>query len=243
MFRKGVTAVFLVMISGAAIAQTASEEPGEEESPWSGSASLGFLSTSGNTETTSYNTAFAIAYTTNRWTHAFDAAANGADESKTTTAEAYQADWKSSYDISEHNYLFGLISWRKDRFSGVNQQLSESLGFGRRIIDTPVHLLTGEIGAGHRSSDFSDNTSDSGVIGRIGLDYTWTFTETSNFQQNVSVESGSDNTFIESVSAVRAKLLGDLAIVLSYTVRHNTDVPIGSQKTDKLTAISLELAF
>ena len=49
--------------------------------------------------------------------------------------------------------------------------------------------------------------------------------------------------YIESVSAVRAKLLGDFAIVFSYTVRHNTDVPVGSDKTDKLTAISLELAF
>ncbi len=26
-------------------------------------------------------------------------------------------------------------------------------------------------------------------------------------------------------------------------VRHNTDVPVGSEKTDKFTAISLELAF
>lgn len=242
MFRNGIAVVFLVLFSGAANAQAAGAGP-EEESPWSGSASLGFLSTSGNTETTSYNTSFNIAYTKNKWTHAFDAAANGADESKSTTAEAYQAGWKSSYDVSEHNYLFGLVSWRKDRFSGVNQQLSESVGFGRRIIDTPAHLLSGEIGAGHRSSDFSDSTSESSVIARLGLDYQWTFTETSNFQQTVSVESGSDNTFIESVSAVRARLLGDFAIVLSYTVRHNTDVPVGSQKTDKLSAISLELAF
>jgi putative salt-induced outer membrane protein len=231
------------MISGVANAQAAGAGPEEEESPWSGSASLGFLSTSGNTETTSYKTAFGIAYTKNKWTHAFDAAANGADESKTTTAEAYQADWKSSYDFSEHNYLFGLISWRKDRFSGVNQQLSETLGFGRRVIETPAHVLNAEVGAGHRSSDLSDNTSESSVIGRLGLDYTWTFTETSNFRQTVSVEAGSDNTYIESVSAVRASVLGDLGLVLSYTVRHNTDVPIGSQKTDKLTAISLEYAF
>ena len=68
-------------------------------------------------------------------------------------------------------------------------------------------------------------------------------TLTSNFEQNISVESGSDNTYTESVSAVRAKLLGDFAIVLSYTVRHNTDVPVGNEKTDKFTAISLELAF
>jgi putative salt-induced outer membrane protein YdiY len=70
--------------------------PAEEEGPWEGTASLGFLSTSGNTDTTSYNTAFEISYAKDKWTHTFDAAANGADESDTTTAEAYQAGWKTA---------------------------------------------------------------------------------------------------------------------------------------------------
>lgn len=241
MFRNTALAAILILFSGTAYSQAGG--PAAEESPWSGSASLGLLSTSGNTNTTSYNTSFGISYTKNKWTHVIDAAANGADESDTVTAEAYQADWKSSYDWSEHNYLFGLVGWRKDRFSGVNEQLSESIGYGRRIINTPAHILSAEVGAGYRDADLSDNTSESGAIGRLGLDYKWTFSETANFEQKIAVEAGSDNTYIESISAVRAKLLGDFAIVFSYTVRHNTDVPLGSEKTDKLTAVSLELAF
>ncbi len=189
MLRHGVLVVVSILFSGAAHSQAGS--PPVEESPWSGSASLGFLSTSGNTNTTSYNTSFDISYAINKWTHAVNAAANGADESEMVTAEAYQADWKSSYDFREHDYLFGLVAWRKDRFSGVNEQLSESIGYGRRIIDTPAHLLNAEIGAGYLLNNE----------------------------------------------------MGDFAIVFSYTVRHNTDVPLGSEKTDKLKAISLELAF
>ncbi len=241
MFWNAVLAAILILFSSAAYSQAGS--PAAEESPWSGSVSLGFLSTSGNTNTTSYNTSFGILFAKNKWTHALDAAANGADESDAVTAEAYKADWKSSYKFSENNYLFGLIAWRKDRFSGVTEQMSESIGYGRRIIDTPAHLLNAEIGAGYRNADLSDNTSESGAIARLGLDYKWTFSESSNFEQTIAVEAGSDNTYIESVSAVRAKLLGDFAIVFSYTVRHNTDVPLGSEKTDKFTAISLELAF
>lgn len=241
MFRRSVLIMFLVLSPGLAFSQAG--EPAAEESPWSGKASLGFLSTSGNTDTTSYNTAFEVSYAVNAWTHTLKAAANGAEESGTTTAEAYQAGWKSAYDIGEHSYLFGQVNWRKDRFAGVDQQLSESIGYGRRIIDTPVHLLSAEIGAGHTKLDFADMTSSSTAILTLGADYKWTFSETSNFEQNIDVESGSDNTYIESVSAVRARLLGDLAIVLSYTVKHNTDVPVGSEKTDKLTAVSLEYAF
>ena len=241
MFRNSALAVIFILSSGSAYSQAGA--PVEEESPWAGSASLGFLSTSGNTETTSYNGAFEISYTKDLWKHTLNAAANGADESDTTTAEAYQAGWKSDYNFSETSFLFGQLNWRNDRFSGVDQQTSAAAGYGRRLIDTPAHLLSAEVGAGYRSLDFADNTSGDGAIVTLGMDYKWTFNETSNFDQGISVESGSDNTFIESVSAVRARLLGDFAIVFSYTVRHNTDVPVGSQKTDKLTAISLEYAF
>jgi len=241
MFRNGVLLVTLILFSGVAWSQAGSAP--EEEGPWSGNASLGFLSTSGNTDSTSYNSAFEVSYARNKWTHTFGGAALGAEQTDVSTSEAYAADWKSAYDFSEHNYVFGVVNWRKDRFSGVDEQLSEAIGYGRRIINTPAHLLSAEIGAGHRSADLSDGTSESGVIGTLGMDYVWTFSETSNFEQNISVEKGSDNTFIESVSAVRAKLLSDFAIVFSYTLRNNSDVPVGSVNTDKFTAISIEYAF
>jgi putative salt-induced outer membrane protein len=241
MYRSGVLAAIFILSSGTAYSQ--GESPAEEEGPWAGSASLGFLSTSGNTDTTSYNTAFEVSYTKDSWKHTLDGAANGADDSGSTTAEAYQAGWKSDYNFSETSYVFGQVNWRKDRFSGVDQQTSGAAGYGRRLIDTPVHLLSAEIGAGYRMLDFADDKSGDSAIVTLGMDYKWTFSETSSFAQGISVESGSDNTFIESVSAVRARLLGDFAIVLSYTVRHNTDVPVGSEKTDKLTAVSLEYAF
>jgi len=239
MLRKSLIATLALMISTAVVAQ----EEVEEESPWKGAVSLGYLSTSGNTETTSYNTKLSVGYEEDRWKHAFSAAANGAIESEATTAEAYKAGWKSEYTFSDHNFLFGTVDWRKDRFSGVDQQITEAVGYGRRVIDTEKHLLSIGLGVGHRQADLADGTSESGVIARGSVDYNWIFSETAGFDQNVVVESGSDNTYIESVSAVRARLIGDLALVLSYTVKHNTDVPVGSEKTDTFTAISIEYAF
>lgn len=240
MLRYGLQALLLLSFANAAFAQG---EAAEDEGPWSGAASLGYLSTAGNTDTKSYNLKFAIDYAQDSWEHGLRGSANGADEGQQATAEAYQLGWKSKYNFTEHDYLFGTADWRKDRFSGVDQQLTEALGYGRRLIDTPSHMLNAEIGVGHRSADLSDGTSESGAIGRGAIDYTWTLTETSAFEQDVVVESGADNTYIESVSALRAKLLGDFAMVLSYTIKHNTDVPIGNENTDRLTAVSIEYAF
>ena len=215
----------------------------EEEGPWSGTTSLGYLATTGNTENKSYNAAAEISYARNKWTHTANASAIGAAESDTTTAEAYHAGWKSEYAFSEHDFLFGLIDWRKDRFSGFDEQLSGTLGYGRRLINSERHALSATAGLGYRTSDLSDGTSESSAIGRGGLEYKWTFSETSNFQQTLVVEAGSENNFYESVSAVRARLVGELALVVSYTVRHNSDVPVGNENTDTFSAISLEYAF
>lgn len=241
MLRKTVLAMFAMSLMSASIAQEETEA--EEESPWSGAFSLGYLSTSGNTETTSYNTKLGVGYVSGGWKHSLSAAANGADESEQTTAEAYQAGWKSEYNFTEHDFVFGTVDWRKDRFSGVDQQLTESIGYGRRLISNERHLLSVGLGVGHRSADLADGTSESGVIGRGSIDYNWIWSETAGFDQNVIVESGSDNTYVESISAVRARLMGNFALVLSYTVKHNTDVPVGSENTDRLSAISIEYAF
>jgi putative salt-induced outer membrane protein len=241
MLRKCIFAVIALLVSGLVFAQA--QPAAVEESPWSGAASFGYLSTAGNTETTSYNTKFAVGYTSGDWEHAFSASAHGSDEAGITKAEAYQAGWQSDYNLTERDFLFGTVDWRKDRFSGVDQQLSETIGYGRRLLDTPKHSLDVGLGIGHRQADLADGTSESGAIGRGNLDYVWTFSETAGFDQKIVVESGADNTYIESVSAVRAKLLGDFALVFSYTIKQNSDVPVGSEKTDKLTAISIEYAF
>lgn len=238
MLRKAVLAAAILFPTHAAMAQGA-----EPEGPWSGALSLGYLSTSGNTETTSYSTKFGIGYETGDWIHALSASANGAGEANQTTAEAYNVGWKSEYSLNEKDFLFGTVDWRKDRFSGVDQQLTEAVGYGRHLIDTPVHQLSAGLGVGHRSADLSDGTSESGIVGRGNIDYEWIFSETAGFNQAIVVESGADNTYMESISALRARLLGDFALVLSYTIKRNTDVPVGSEKTDTISAVSIEYAF
>ena len=240
MLRRGILALAFFVLSGAVYAQGEAEE---EEGPWSGTASVGYLSTSGNTETTSYNTKVGVVYTVNDWEHGLNLSGNGAEDTGETTAEAYQAGWRSAYQFAEHNFIFGTVDWRKDRFAGVVEQMSYALNYGRRVINTPNHILGLGLGAGYRDSDRADGTSEGNAIARGSLDYNWIFSETSGFDQNIIVESGSDNTFIESVSAVRANLLGELALVVSYTIRHNTDVPVGTEETDTISAISLEYAF
>ncbi len=38
-------------------------------------------------------------------------------------------------------------------------------------------------------------------------------------------------------------ILGNISIVVSYTIKTNSDVPAGTVNTDTLTAVALEYAF
>jgi putative salt-induced outer membrane protein len=222
---------------------TLAQDKEEPEGPWSGKASVGYLATSGNTDNSTLNSAFEVGYTIEKWAHIFTASAINATENDVTTAEAYDAGWKSERRITDHDFLFVRLDWRKDRFGGFDTQFSQTVGYGRRLIDMDSHKLNAELGIGARQSEAQDGTSDSETILRGGLDYRWKLSETAEFRQDLIVESGGENTYLESVTALKARLLGELALVASYTIKHNTDVPALIEKTDTYTALALEYAF
>ncbi|MBT8105294.1 MAG: DUF481 domain-containing protein, partial [Woeseiaceae bacterium] len=85
----------------------------EPESPWSGKATLGYLATSGNTENSTLNSGFALGYKVGDWAHLFEAAAVNAAENEVTIAEAYNVGWKSERNLTDADFLYGRLQWRK----------------------------------------------------------------------------------------------------------------------------------
>lgn len=235
------TTTLLIGVLMAAPLMAAEEEA--PSGPWAGKASLGYLATSGNTDNSNLNTAFEIGYTAGNWAHLFDASAIFATEDSDTTAEAYAAGWKSERKLSEVNFLYGRLNWRKDRFSGYDQQFAQTVGYGRRLIEKERHTLSGEVGLGARQSELADGTDENEAIMTGGLYYAWKLSDTATFTQDLLLESGSENTYLESKTALSARLVGNLALVASYTIKSNSDVPLGTEKTDTFTALALEYAF
>ena len=233
----------MTLFVAALIAPLSSIAQEETTGPWAGKATLGYLATSGNTENSTLNTAFELGYTAGKWNHSVAALAINAAENDVTTAEAYELGWKSERNITDHDFLFGRLAWRKDRFGGFDTQFSQTVGYGRRLINADKHKLNAEAGVGARQSDLRDGTTEEETIFRGGLYYKWLFSETARLRQDLTAEAGAENTYFESVSALSAKLYGDLALVASFTIKHNTDVPPLTEKSDTYTALSLEYAF
>ena len=240
MFSRSVLLIASLLLAAPLLAAEEEEAP---ESPWAGKATLGYLATSGNTDNTSLNSGFEVGYSAGNWAHLLTLGAINATQDDVTTAEAYDASWKSERNFSESNFMFGRLDWRKDLFSAYDQQFSQTVGYGRRLIDSENHKLNATLGAGARQSELIDDTSESETIFRGGLDYTWTVNGNVELTQDLTVESGEENTYLESITAVSAKLLGNLALVASFTVKNNSEVLPGIEDTDTYTALSLEYTF
>jgi putative salt-induced outer membrane protein len=246
--------LLVLLLCGAAASNAVAQNPppappapaaAAAPDPFTGQVALGYLSTTGNTDSTNGNASFGMKYALPKWEHEVKASAVAATTDEVTSAEAYTAKYtaRRGFGDNKKSYLFTTLDWRKDRFSSYEDELSETAGYGRRLIDRAPHLLTGEIGAGARQADLIDGTSEDEAIIRGALAYTWQFTETTGFSQDLVIESGSSNTSTEWISKLRAKLVGNIGLVLSYRLKHNSQVVLGSEPTDTFTSISLEYAF
>ena len=242
--KKAILATLLwASLAAPVAAQQGQQSEQEEEGGVSGRAALGYLATSGNTESTNSNASFELLYERAAWSHEFALSAVAASTNDVTTAEAYTAAYEARRSFGERNYLFATLDWRSDRFSAFDRQVSEAVGYGRRLVDSERHELSVEGGVGARQAERRSGLAEDDQIARLTLDYTLTVNDTTSFSQDLVVESGSTNTSTESVSALRARLFGDVALVISHRIRNNSDVDPGTEPTDQFSSISLEYAF
>jgi len=230
----------LCLASASALAQN----PAPPKNPLVGTVALGYLATSGNTDSTNANASFRATWDRGRdWVHNWSALAISARTNGVTTAEAYAAGYKAQRAFGMKAYLFAAGDWRQDQFSGYSRQATEAIGYGRKLVTTDKQTLSVEGGIGKKQASLINGTNvDEGVV-HGGLDYLIHLGETSQFTQKLLLEAGDKNRYTESTSAIKAKIRGNLALVASYVIKSNSDVPVGIEKTDRYTAISLEYGF
>ena len=239
------------LCAAAATAVAAEEEAAQSQAAdaaalpeISGTLGAGAVVASGNTESQSANVDLAATFAYEIWRHKLKLAGYQASEDGEDTAERYDAAVQSDYRFSERNYLFARTAYQSDRFGAFDRRASVTGGYGRRLLARDDRSLDLEAGGGRRVSE-PDGTNERNYenVARLFGEFAWSFAADSAFTQTLEVEAGEDNTETESVSTVRSRLVEDLSLRISHTVTRNSDVPVGTEKTDTFTAIAVEYAF
>ena len=239
---KSLLAISLFLVGTAAFAQDAEEEV---EYGWSGAGELGFVNTTGNTESTALNMRLEFIKTSETWRHRFNATALMTSEDGIQDNERYTAEIQSDRSLSEKSWLFGSFRWDADKFGSYDPQMSLTAGYGRQLMKSERHELRGEIGAGYRwlEERVTGNSEDE-LIMRFLLDDNWKVFSTTTWTNRLLVETGSSNTFTQFNTGLAVAMTDKFAVKLGFEARHNSKIPPGDEhNTDTITSVNLVYNF
>lgn len=248
-------------LAGEASAQTADcpcPVPDAPPPQWFGKAELSFLSTSGNTDTSSVGGNVEVNYNPKPWLFTLKGAALHSSSDGITTAESFAASLRATRDLNERVDVFANAGWLKNTFSGINNIYNFDVGVGYKLLVGPAHFLRGEVGIGYTT----EQDILLGIIlpyrnyanARTGLGYRWQFTKTAAFTNdfNFLVDlSDTANWFITDKVAITAAISKIFALQASWTLLYRNQPPIKDpgppatryDNTDTATAVGLVARF
>lgn len=211
---------------------------------WKGDAELGILATNGNTKTKNITAKGQAVNERDLWRHTLKAEILNSSDTGVTTAERYNASGKSDYKLTEKSFVFGLLTYENDRFSGYDYRTTETLGYGRNIIKSDNLNLDLEAGLGARQSKVTD-TGDKLNEGLLHLagNLGWKLSDTSTFTEELSSDVGKESTVSKSVTGLKTQIMGNLASKITYTAKYTTKVPSSVRQFDTETAVTLVYSF
>lgn len=210
---------------------------------WKASAELGYVTTSGNTETETLNAKATASTDREQWRHKGEITALKSSDAVNTTAQKYTLMGQSDYKLEGKNFLFGVVTYEDDKFSGYDYRVTEAVGYGRRVIEDTDMTLDLEIGPGARQSKLDNGDTESEAMLRAAAIYDWAISKTSKFGEALTVEAGEDVTVTKSVTSLSSQIEGNLSMKITFTYKNTSEVPVGVDETDTETAITLVYNF
>jgi putative salt-induced outer membrane protein len=215
----------------------------QEENGISTQIELGAIFTSGNTDDENIQFKGNVAWVQDSWEYGFSV--DGFRSSKDGEVAAQRVYYVSSanYSISENSFILTRLAHDDDRFSGYDSQSDISVNYGRNLlVATPNMGITLNFGLGMRQSRSDEENFDEPMV-RFSSDYEWNISQNAIFSQHLSTESGNETSILRSESSIETQILDNLSLRFSVDVKHQTEVPVGRDKTDTETAITFVLDF
>lgn len=210
---------------------------------WHGNGELGGFLTTGNSETSGVSAGLSLDKEGIDWRHKIRVLADYQRSDGVTTRNQWMASYEPNYNLTARLYLFGLGMYEKDRFQGFSDRITFSGGAGYRVIDSDVMTLDLKAGPAWRRTEWIALPATSKLNGLAGADFLWHISPALDFTNNAQALWGDGNSTYSNTAALTAKLGGALSARLSYGVRHETNPPAGTDKTDTVTRAALVYGF
>ena len=266
---RGIVVAGSILFSSLAIAQDKEETGfGSALNGWSGTASLGATSSSGNAEASNINGSIRLGKTVNRWEHLifgtiFKGTSSIVIEERDPNGDPILGDdgrpqrtvvtgdnsdrlalgYQPKFYYTPKTYFFGILDWEQDEPGNIDTATRQILGVGHRFFRNESGFLSAEVGIGNKTTDLVNGADVNGGIGYIGVNYLNHVTDTVTFNADLRSDFGSDNTFVEIGLGVAFKVSDKLAFKIAHFTRSNSDLSSGDSpldsNSDSVTSVNL----
>lgn len=218
--------------------------PTEEATPWAGSIALGFIRTTSSSKNTTLNFSTELLYNRERWSNRLAAKATYTRKDHSTSDQSWQLSDQVRRNLTERTYTFASFNYVNDRFAGITQRMSETVGYGRMWLDTEHQTLDIGVGAGiGHERKYGTRSWSTQPLGMLIGSYGLSISDTAEFKQALLIESGTNNTYINPVTSLKLRAAKNIFVSLEHEMRHNTHTPPGSRRTDTITTVNLGYDF
>lgn len=240
--------VLLGLISNQCVVLAHDKEDEDYLSHWKGSNALvGWVQTTGNTNTANLNGQVTTIYTAPRWNNNMQIQGQFNRDNGVTSKEQYFFQNQFNYNLSETSkkYLFFNGNATMDLFSAYSYQVVLSAGYGCNLIKNDKVVLGVQAGPGlRRNKDRTTKQVDNNGVGTVSANFTWNMTKKTVFTQTATANLGTPYNYYKAVSALTAQIAGHWNWQLSYTLEHYSIIPPGSAFTDKTnTTTSIGIVY
>ena len=218
---------------------TALDNPATAKQPFVGNLQAGFNAQTGNTSSSNLNANTTMTWFNNDFANSIWGSAVNSSSSGVRSSEKYQAGARTRYNLSDVNYLFGQANWLTDRYNGYHARDTATVGYGRQLLNGPIHTLNLEAGPGVRHDEFQAGGNETKAIAYASGTYSYQISDTAKFSEGVSVLANDDTT-LNSETALSVAINEKFSLKLAYNVTYNTKPPSSApDKTDTVTSINL----
>ena len=236
--------VLLTLSPVAAVAQQTSDDA--TEGPWSGSAEVSLVATSGNSDTRTLGLGGEVGYAPGGWSWLARLSYVESESDDLLKARSQSVVADASRAFSSLFEVYGQGGYLQDRFAGIERRLTVEGGLAYRVGVQAPHALRFRGGFG-----FTRETRSAGrdlllPTANLSARYRWTITRTSSLTSEATIvadlNSGDDRRLTNELAAAAA-LSTRLSLKVSHKLSYlNAPVP-GFEKTDTILSTALVANF
>ncbi len=219
----------------------------EKENALKTHAEFGFVSTTGNTDTTAYGLDLKMEKSWDKHIVIFTFDEQYADDNGVETKNKYLTELEYDYEITERFAFDYLVGYKQDKFSGYKYQSYTGPGAKYKLIKEEKHNLSLEGNILYSQDEFENPTKTKNYSSfRTKGIYDWQILDNLKFTQDLSYRADLEDTqnyFVYSKTALISKISDIFSFGINYKVDYVNAPPAFTQHSDKTLSASLIIDY